>query len=158
MKGNNEVSVYDPESGVRSRVFWASKVPILSKTEATNDSVTSMVSMTNGPNNALLTAGTDMRIRYWDLDNIERSYVMSDGYTSMSGRSSSYSYETKITDGIEVFQEGIKQNHNLAVDAGMSDPNLISPAHRDGITDMVWVDTSKVLVSSSMDGVIKMWK
>ena len=98
-----------------------------------------------------------MRIRYWDLDNIERSYVMSDGYqaTSSSGRPSLYSYETKITDGIEVFQESIKSGHP---ESGLNDPNLVSPAHRDGVSDMVWVESSKVLVSSSMDGVIKVWK
>lgn len=181
MKGNNEVTLFDCESGFRQKTLWASKAPALSSTQSQNwtpDSVLGMIYNQNRDgHSSLITCGTDMRIRCWDLNCPEKSYVMSDGirhncYGSTGihpyHASEWFSYDSKITDGIQVYQEHEKRysagasggasssHHHTSI--SQTDPNAVSPCHRDSITDMMWIESSNILVSSSRDGVIKMWK
>ena len=122
---------------------------------------------------SLITCGTDMRIRCWDLNNPDKSYVMSDGlrhncYGSTGIQpfhtSEWFSYESKITDGIQVLQEHEKRYTAVAGAASHQptniqiDPNTVSPCHKDSITDVIWLESLNTLVSASRDGVIKMWK
>lgn len=67
-QGNNEVCVYNIETGHRQAALWASPSPPLSV--ATNhQSVTALVPGISDRTDFLLTAGTDQRIRYWDFEN-----------------------------------------------------------------------------------------
>ena len=114
----------------------------------------------------LVTSGTDMRIRVWDINNSDKSYVMSDGLrndwargskngSSLSGNR--FSYQTKIVDGVEVLAE--KEDSSPRHQSQSSvDPNAVSPCHHDCVTDIVWMDQTNVLVSASRDGVVKLWK
>lgn len=70
-QGNNEVCVYNIETGHRQAALWASPSPPLSV--ATNhQSVTALVPGISDRTDFLLTAGTDQRIRYWDFENQAR--------------------------------------------------------------------------------------
>lgn len=115
-----------------------------------------------------------MRIRVWDLNSPEKSYVMSDGlskngYPIRSSRSSgsssdghqTFTYTSKIVDAIQVLAE---EEHRPQPSASSPlyhpyvDPNYVSPAHHNTISDMSWMEKYGLLVSASKDGVIKIWK
>ncbi len=76
VQGNNEVGLWNMESQFRQLVLWASTSPLLSTNQSNSNSVTSMQSIHNHDMNVLLTSGTDMRIRFWDLRNPEQSYIV----------------------------------------------------------------------------------
>ena len=109
-----------------------------------------------------------MRIRVWDLNCAEKSYVMSDGLRNQHMQQQrsrpqslgdrTFSYKSKIVDAIQVLAE-----EELRFPAGSSsqqaaDLNTVSSAHHDSISDMVWMEQCNLLVSGSRDGVIKLWK
>ena len=99
VQGNNEVGLWNLESQFRQlvncpffclltmyvrnfglfcyQVLWASSSPLLSINQGNTQSVTAMQSIHNHEMNVLITAGTDMRIRFWDLQNPEHSYIVS---------------------------------------------------------------------------------
>ena len=161
VKGNNEVTLFDCETGFRQKTLWASKSPILASSATSNsnsqDSVLSMIHLTHGSNeSALITAGTDMRIRYWDLNVPERSYVISDGLKCSSSRAysdRSFNYGSKLVEGIQVLVEEEQKTSNPT-----SDPLPVSTAHHDSISDLAYFDSIGVLVSASRDGLVKVWK
>lgn len=76
VQGNNEVGLWNMESQFRQLVLWASTSPLLSTNQTNSHSVTAMQSIRNHNMNVLLTSGTDMRIRFWDLQNPDQSYVV----------------------------------------------------------------------------------
>ena len=161
VRGNNEVTLFDCETGFRQKTLWASKAPIFASSsrpstkqeqECSSHSVLSMVQVTNGPVSALITAGTDMRIRFWDLNTPENSYVVSDGYKEHSDRT--FGYCSKLVEGIQVLVEEEKRNNTNAT----GDPLPVSMAHHDSISDLAYIESSGVLVSASCDGVVKVWK
>ena len=64
VQGNNEVGLWNMESQFRQLALWASAAPLLSKDRPSLSSVTSMHAIRSpGGLNAVVTAGTDMRIR-----------------------------------------------------------------------------------------------
>ena len=91
--GNNEVGLWNLESRFRQRVLWASSSPILSTTHSSPHSVSDIYAI-QAPNSQgyvmtnVLTAGTDMRIRFWDLETPNNSTIVSHGATEMIDRSS----------------------------------------------------------------------
>ena len=91
-----------------------------------------------------------MRIRFWDLTTPERSYMISDNAKS----NNSSKYVAKFIEGIQVIQEC---QENLQTGQHSSwDQQVVSPSHRDCITDVARVN--HLLVSASSDGVVKVWK
>ena len=56
--------------------FHTFSSPLLSVNQGNTQSVAAMQSIHNHEMNVLLTAGTDMRVRYWDLQNPEQSYIV----------------------------------------------------------------------------------
>lgn len=66
-QGNNEVCVYNIETGHRQAALWASPSPPLSVANVNNQSVTALVPGIAERTDFVLTAGTDQRIRYWDF-------------------------------------------------------------------------------------------
>uniref|UniRef100_A0A8D1EUR5 Phosphoinositide 3-kinase regulatory subunit 4 n=1 Tax=Sus scrofa TaxID=9823 RepID=A0A8D1EUR5_PIG len=91
VQGNNEVSMWDMETGDRRFTLWASGAPPLSELQPSPHSVHGLYCSPADGNPILLTAGSDMKIRFWDLAYPERSYVVA-GSTS----SPSVSYYRKI--------------------------------------------------------------
>ena len=77
VQGNNEVSIWDLETGARQKTLWASLAPPLSQTKASSHSVNGMYLGVTDSNTFLLTAGSDMRIRYWDLSYPANSHIVS---------------------------------------------------------------------------------
>lgn len=75
--GNNEVSAWDCESASRTKTLWASPAPCLSSRQSSHQSVLSMIVDNSKETNSVITAGDDMKIRFWDLNNANRSYVVS---------------------------------------------------------------------------------
>lgn len=123
----------------------------------------------NGDAGILITAGTDMRVRVWDINHPEKSYVMSDGLRNhiltkgpsrgSSSNSNVFKYSSKIVDAIQVLAEDELTSPSRANNSSlMTDPNAVSTAHHDSITDILWMDTLNVLVSGDKEGVVKLWK
>lgn len=75
--GNNEVSAWNCESASRTKTLWASPAPCLSSRHSSHHSVLSMIVDNSKETNSVITAGDDMKIRFWDLNNPHRSYVVS---------------------------------------------------------------------------------
>ena len=109
--------------------------------------------MTNtGKDSSIITSGTDMRIRYWDLTTPERSFIISDNAKS----SNNVKYSAKFIEGIQVIQECQESPQPSAQQHSSWDQQVVSPSHRDCITDAVRVNN--LLISSSSDGVVKVSK
>ena len=89
--GNNEVGVWNLESRYRQKVLWASTAPIFSSNSSSPHSVSAIypfqtLNSQGHSSTNILTAGTDMRIRYWDLDQPTNSEILSFGATESSDR------------------------------------------------------------------------
>lgn len=119
--GNNEVSTWDCESASRTKTLWASSAPCLSSTQTSHHSVLSMIVDSSKETNSVITAGDDMKIRFWDLNNPHRSYIVSKPplnthhkltpkrQQQSSGKQTEpitqAQYQMKLVDGIQVVQE-----------------------------------------------------
>lgn len=129
--GNNEVSTWDCESATRTKTLWASQAPCLSSTHSSPHCVLSMIVDDSRDTNSVITAGYDMKIRFWDLVNPHRSYIVSQPplnahhKLNASAKRQSYNkqqdlkdqfsrayYQTKLVDGIQVIQETDKLPSN----------------------------------------------
>ena len=84
--------MWNLESRYRQKVLWASSSPILSTTPNPNSvSVIYPIQTANHQgyvSTSLLTAGTDMRIRFWDMQQPNNSDIVSFGATELVDRSS----------------------------------------------------------------------
>ncbi|CAG5055258.1 unnamed protein product [Parnassius apollo] len=112
----------------------------------------------------LVTGGSDQRIRYWDLEHPEDSYVLvhapGDQLRSSPG---AVKYRSRIIDGTTVIQECSKLNPSAPI--SIQEDNVYRTVesrtfyHTAPITDITMVEGNKCyLVSSSADGVINVWK
>ncbi|XP_059246895.1 phosphoinositide 3-kinase regulatory subunit 4 isoform X2 [Mustela nigripes] len=155
VQGNNEVSMWDMETGDRRFTLWASSAPPLSELQPSPHSVHGIYCSPADGNPILLTAGSDMKIRFWDLAYPERSYVVA-GSTS----SSSVSYYRKIIEGTEVVQEiQNKQKVGPSDDTPRRGPESLPVGHHDIITDVATFQTTQgFIVTASRDGIVKVWK
>ncbi|XP_036706463.1 phosphoinositide 3-kinase regulatory subunit 4 isoform X3 [Balaenoptera musculus] len=155
VQGNNEVSMWDMETGDRRFTLWASGAPPLSELQPSPHSVHGLYCSPADGNPILLTAGSDMKIRFWDLAYPERSYVIA-GSTS----SSSVSYYRKIIEGTEVVQEiQNKQKVGPSDDTPRKGPESLPVGHHDIITDVATFQTTQgFIVTASRDGIVKVWK
>jgi len=204
VEGYNEISLWDCESSSRTKTLWASNAPPLSNKISTN-SVYGLVSSNYSNNDfkGLISCGSDARIRYWDLANPHKSYLIADHYfrasantitssssttassnvaaTSSSSpnlnRNSHVTYMGKFIEGMHLIQE-FDHNAQLSTDQQQQTqstskpepttaaytsynswyPQDISPAHKNIITDIIWLNKSNLLVSGSKDGCVKLWK
>ena len=66
--------------------------------------MSSLVSVQSHDTNVLLTAGTDMRIRFWDLANPEASCIAAGANHENPGTLGVH-YRLKVVEGTEVVQE-----------------------------------------------------
>lgn len=74
VQGNNEISMWNLETDFRQMVLWASSAPPLSHSQG-GHSVCAMYSGCIDRSGFLLAGGTDMRLRFWDLNTPNESYV-----------------------------------------------------------------------------------
>uniref|UniRef100_A0A8C0WKK3 non-specific serine/threonine protein kinase n=1 Tax=Castor canadensis TaxID=51338 RepID=A0A8C0WKK3_CASCN len=155
VQGNNEVSMWDMETGDRRLTLWASSAPPLSELQPSPHSVHGIYCSPADGNPILLTAGSDMKIRFWDLAYPERSYIVA-GSTS----SPSVSYYRKIIEGTEVVQEiQNKQKVGSSDDTPRRGSESLPVGHHDIITDVATFQTTQgFIVTASRDGIVKVWK
>ncbi|NXA15141.1 PI3R4 kinase, partial [Sapayoa aenigma] len=155
VQGNNEVSMWDMETGDRRFTLWASSAPPLSELQPSPHSIHGIYCSPASGNPILLTAGSDMKIRFWDLAYPERSYVV-------AGSSScpSVSYYRKIIEGTEVVQEiQNKQKLGPTDETPRKGPESLPVGHHDIITDIATFQTTQgFIVTASRDGIVKVWK
>ncbi|XP_018572792.1 phosphoinositide 3-kinase regulatory subunit 4 isoform X2 [Anoplophora glabripennis] len=158
IQGNNEVSMWNIETGFRQKVLWGSTAPPLSKTGSSN-SVCAMLGGCIDRSPFTLTGGTDQRLRFWDLENPADSFLAIPAASDPVG--TTLGYRSRLIDGTQVIYEESgnvrKADRNEEVPRAGPDP---PPAgHRDCISDVVLCKASQCfLVTSSRDGVVKVWK
>ncbi|XP_066297190.1 phosphoinositide 3-kinase regulatory subunit 4-like [Branchiostoma lanceolatum] len=157
VQGNNEVSMWDMETGARQMTLWASSAPPLSTSQASNHSVFSMYCSPGDGNPFLLTAGSDQRIRMWDLVYPDKSYVVAG---AANDPVMSTSYVARMIDGTEVVQEASsKPRGGTNEDVPRRGPDTPPAGHQDTVTDIAVCQVAQSLIlSCSRDGVIKVWK
>ncbi|CAA0838617.1 protein kinase family protein / WD-40 repeat family protein [Striga hermonthica] len=112
------------------------------------------------PGGDLLTGGTDLKIRRWDHCSPDRSYCICG--PSIKGITNDDFYETKSSFGVQVVQE--TKRRPLAT--RLTGKTILAAAatdsagcHHDSILSLASVKLNqRLLISSSRDGAIKVWK
>lgn len=128
---------------------------------------------------ALLTAGTDCRIRHWDRIHVDGNFIVAGPTLRSNGQQLPQPrVETRVISGVRVTQELPQPEEGKSAAAGSPEaapgtksggqnPNVLTAAavadsagcHRDAILALAGAQTSqKILISASRDGVIKVWK
>ncbi|CAF0798186.1 unnamed protein product [Adineta steineri] len=177
-QGNNEVAIWNIDKPtIRQKVFWPSPATPLSLTQSLNHYIAAMYLWKNDGSTSLLCAGTDMRIRNWNLTQPLRSYIVCRGPADddiLTAR-----YQPKIIDGVEVtVEEYHKRRHPSSpptattasansstttateIKTTKSSANIPS-AHTDTVTSMQLVmskERTPYLITVSCDAVVKIWK
>lgn len=112
------------------------------------------------PGGDLLTGGTDLKIRRWDHCSPDRSYGVCG--PSIKGVGNDDFYESKSSFGVQVVQEkkrrplATKLTAKAVISAAATDS---AGCHRDSILSLASVKVNqRLLISSSRDGAIKVWK
>lgn len=112
------------------------------------------------PGGDLLTGGTDLKIRRWDHCSPERTYCISG--PSVKGVGNDEFYETKSSFGVQVVQESKRRplatrpTGKAVLAAAATDSG---GCHRDSILSLASVKLNqRLLLSSSRDGTVKVWK
>ncbi|KAI4305247.1 hypothetical protein L6164_028624 [Bauhinia variegata] len=112
------------------------------------------------PGGDLLTGGTDLKIRRWDHYSPDRSYSICG--PNLKGVGNDALYETKSSFGVQVVQETRRRplTSKLTTKALLAAAATDSAGcHRDSILSLASVKLNqRVLLSSSRDGAIKVWK
>ncbi|XP_078336739.1 phosphoinositide 3-kinase regulatory subunit 4-like isoform X1 [Crassostrea virginica] len=157
-QGNNEVSIWDVETGARQKVLWASPTPTLSLNQASHHSVYGLHMAVTDTNVFMLTGGSDMRARFWDLSHPANSFILA-GAASDPVQQTGVNYRAKLVDGVEVIQELYTKKQVTSEDAPRRGPEPPPQGHRDIISDINLCQSSQCMViTGSRDGVIKVWK
>ncbi|XP_041377701.1 phosphoinositide 3-kinase regulatory subunit 4-like [Gigantopelta aegis] len=157
LQWNNEVSMWDVETGARQKSLWASTEPPLSQSQTNGHAVHGMHIAATDTKIFLLTGGSDMRCRFWDLTNPANSFIMSNAATDPTNIS--FSYRSQLIDGTEVIQEVCTKKQISTEDIPRRVPEAPSSGHHDIISDVSICQASQCLViTASRDGVVKVWK
>uniref|UniRef100_A0A6B2KWI3 non-specific serine/threonine protein kinase n=1 Tax=Arcella intermedia TaxID=1963864 RepID=A0A6B2KWI3_9EUKA len=110
----------------------------------------------------ILTAGSDLKIRYWDTQKPECSYMVSSTRKQQFDNLSEpgfgdYQYKVEKVNGVTTMKETLLK---MSYSEYKTTPNIQSPPihHHDIIMDMKCIEyPSPMLISGSRDGVIKVW-
>ncbi|XP_071741690.1 serine/threonine-protein kinase VPS15 isoform X1 [Rutidosis leptorrhynchoides] len=112
------------------------------------------------PGGDLLTGGTDLKIRRWDHCSPERTYCICG--PSIKGVGNDEFYETKSSFGVQIVQEAKRRplatrpTGKAVIAAAATDSG---GCHRDSILSLASVKLNqRLLLSSSRDGTVKVWK
>ncbi|KAK3104962.1 hypothetical protein FSP39_014143 [Pinctada imbricata] len=157
-QGNNEVSMWDVETGTRQKVLWASPAPPLSQNQASQHSVYGVHVAVTDTNVFMLTGGSDMRARFWDVSYPANSYILAGAATDPL-QQTGVSYRSRLIDGTEVIQETYTKKQVGTDDTPRMGPDSPPQGHHDIISDINLCQTSQCLViTASRDGMVKVWK
>uniref|UniRef100_T1ISE1 non-specific serine/threonine protein kinase n=1 Tax=Strigamia maritima TaxID=126957 RepID=T1ISE1_STRMM len=157
VNGNNEVNMWDVETGARQYTLWASPEPPLSQTQASKHSVHALQVWRGETAPIVLTAGSDMRIRFWNLGAPTQSFVAvgaaNDAIPPLA------SYQSRLIDGTEVICETYKRPPEQSGSVEEKGPDMPPVGHNDCISDLAICQTSQVfIISAARNGVVKVWK
>ncbi|CAB4008676.1 Phosphoinositide 3-kinase regulatory subunit 4, partial [Paramuricea clavata] len=158
--GNNEVSVWNLETGACEKSLWASHAPPLSQTQVSPHAVYGIYTSPPDAGQFILTAGSDRRIRLWDLQFPEDSCIVA-GSSSDNLNDVVLKYNSRLIDGTEVFREVYCKSNQVMTqdDVPKRGPDKPPTGHHDCITDLAFVTNPQhFLISAARDGVIKIWK
>ncbi|XP_044471517.1 serine/threonine-protein kinase VPS15-like [Mangifera indica] len=112
------------------------------------------------PGGDLLTGGTDLKIRRWDHCSPERSYCICG--PNLKGFGNADLYEMQSSSGVQVVKERRRQpsTTKLTAKAVLAAAAADSAGcHHDSILSLASVKLNqRLLISSSRDGAIKVWK
>ncbi|XP_059055850.1 phosphoinositide 3-kinase regulatory subunit 4 [Achroia grisella] len=164
--GARDAAAWCLESTQRTHALWASTdspQPLHYSQPASHYTSAAYYGSRDG-SRFLITGGSDQRIRHWDLEHPEDSYILVYAPADhLKHTPNGIKYRSRIIDGTTVIQEYCKTSPN-------SPPSLIednvyrsvesrSFYHTAPITDVTMVEGGKhYLVSSSADGIINVWK
>ncbi|XP_052760753.1 phosphoinositide 3-kinase regulatory subunit 4-like [Mya arenaria] len=158
VQGNNEVSMWDIETGARRKALWASSVPTLSKTQESPHAVYGMHVGITDSSTFLLTGGSDMRVRFWDLSYPANSFIMANAAGDPT-QQTAVSYRSRIIEGTEVIEETYSKKPTTNDDTPKRGPEAPPQGHNDIITDVSLCQASQCLViTASRNGIVKVWK
>ncbi|XP_050216834.1 serine/threonine-protein kinase VPS15 isoform X1 [Mercurialis annua] len=112
------------------------------------------------PGGDLLTGGTDLKIRRWDYSSPSRSYCICG--PNLNGVGNDDLYKERKISGVKIVQEakGCIPSNKLTAKAVIAAAATDSAGcHRDSILSLASVKLNqRLLISSSRDGAIKVWK
>ncbi|KAJ8984786.1 hypothetical protein NQ317_003699 [Molorchus minor] len=152
IQGNNEISMWNLETGFRQKVLWGSTAPPLSKTDGSSNSVCAMLAGSIERSPFVVAGGSDQRLRFWDLESPTESYLSVPAASDPVG--TALSYRSRLIDGDCQRKEG-----GPGEEIPRAGPEPPPAGHRDCISDIVLCKASQCfLVTSARDGVIKVWK
>lgn len=165
VQGNNEISMWNLETGFRQMVLWASSAPPLSHLQGGHN-VCAMHSGSIDRSGFLLASGTDMRLRYWNLNNPNESYVALPAANDVIPPNS-LAYEQRLIDGTNVVQEVLAGGVPLPssggsgmrgrnTEEGGQGPETPPSGHHDTISAVAMSNTC--ILTGSTDGLIQVWK
>ncbi|XP_049778491.1 phosphoinositide 3-kinase regulatory subunit 4 [Schistocerca cancellata] len=166
VQGNNEISFWNLETQFRQAVLWASSAPPLSHTQVHQNSVCAMYAGCVDRSPFVITGGTDMRVRFWDLESPNESYLAIPAAND-SVTPSTVCYKSRLVDGTNVVQEVQKprsqsagvQRQRSNEEAPRPGPDQPQAGHHDWISEVAMCQASQCfLLTGSRDGVIKVWK
>lgn len=163
--GARDAAAWSLESTQRTHALWPcnnSPQP-LHYTPAASHYISSIYCGAREGNRFVVTGGSDLRLRYWDLEHPEDSYVLIHAPGDQLKYSPPAKYRSRIIDGTTVIQECCKMSSSPP--ASIIEDNVYRTVesrsfyHTAPITDLTVVDGAKpYLVSSAADGVINVWK
>ncbi|XP_076177459.1 vacuolar protein sorting 15 isoform X1 [Ptiloglossa arizonensis] len=166
VQGNNEISMWNLETDFRQMVLWASSAPPLSHSQG-GHSVYAMYSACIDCSGFLLAGGSDMRLRFWDLNTPNESYVALPAANDVIPPNS-LAYEQRLIDGTNVVQEVLAGGGPTPSSGGSSSvrarnseeggqgPETPPSGHHDTISAVAMSNTC--ILTGSMDGLIQVWK
>ncbi|XP_022818609.1 phosphoinositide 3-kinase regulatory subunit 4 [Spodoptera litura] len=164
--GHSDAAAWSLESTQRTVALWTctNSLQPLHYTPVASQYISAIYCGTREGNRFVVTGGSDQRLRYWDLEHPEDSYILLHAHNdSLKNSPGALKYRSRIIDGTTVIQECCKLNPSTP--ASMPDDNIYRSVesrsfyHTAPITDLTVVEGTKpYLVSASADGVINVWK
>jgi phosphoinositide-3-kinase regulatory subunit 4 len=160
--GSNEVDLWSMESGLRNKVFWASRSPPLSQRQDASSRALHVNGMCCGWSDHgpyVLLGGTDRRLRLWDLTTPSNSYLVCK--SGSDAEETTVQYKSKVVDGYEAL---IESDQTKSQEEGGDEREralLKSPmiGHMDSITDVALAQGEmNYVITTSANGVMKIWK
>jgi len=156
-QGNNEVSMWDLETGTRQQTLWASSYPPLSQSKVSNDAVLAIHTSDQENKTYFITGGLDKRIRLWDVRRAENSCLIAGAATDNLDHVN-IAYTNRLIDGTEVIYETCERKQ-LHDESPRKCPDETPVGHHDCVTDIAMTRVPQnFLITASKDGVIKVWK
>lgn len=163
VQANNEISMWNLETGSRQKVLWGSTTPPLSKLhhggQQTSHSVCAMLGGCIDRSPFLLSGGTDQRLRFWNLESPSESYLAIPAAGDAPG--TTLTYRSRLIDGTDVIYEepSNMRPKDKSEEVPRAGPEPPAAGHRDCISDIALCKASQCfMVTASRDGVIKVWK